>query len=193
MTKDKWIQELKSGLKGLSKEEIDDIIADYNEYFYEAKENGRDEEDVTNALGDPKKLARQFKADSTIKRAQANMNLPNIIKAVFAIATLSVFNIVIMLGPITAIFGLIIGGFFTGVGIFGGGVLGFLGMLIFGSKAFVGLGISLSVTIAVLIGLCLGSLGILILIIDFWFGRWIFNLLVRYFKFNFDIVRKTAN
>lgn len=193
MTKDKWIHELKVGLKGLSKDEIEEIVADYNEYFYDAKENGREEEEVTGALGDPKRLAKQFKTDSTIKKAQANMSLPNILRAVFAIVTLSIFNIVIMVGPITAVLGLIAGGIMTGISLFGGGILGLIAVLIFGSKAFIGLSFSLTIMIAVLLGLFFGSLGILILIVDFWFGKWIFNLLVKYFRFNFDIVRKTAN
>lgn len=193
MTKEKWIEELKSGLKGLSKEEIDEIIADYNEYFYDAMESGRSEEEITHALGEPKKLAKQFKADSTIKKAQAEMNPKNVLKAIFAIVTLSVFNIVVMIGPIMGLLGLIFGGAVTGIGILGGGILGFFGVLLFGSKAFIGLSFSLTLLISILLGLCLASLGIGVLIVDFWFGKWIFSLLVKYFRFNFDIIKKTAN
>jgi len=193
MTKEKWIEELKSGLKGLSKEEIDEIIADYNEYFYDAMESGRSEEEITQALGEPKKLAKQFKADSTIKKAQADMNPKNVLKAIFAIVTLSVFNIVVMIGPIMGVLGLIFGGAVTGIGILGGGILGFFGVLLFGSKAFIGLSFSLTLLISILLGLCLASLGIGVLIVDFWFGKWIFSLLVKYFRFNFDIIKKTAN
>ena len=46
MTKEKWIEELKNRLKGLSKEEIDEIVADYNEYFYDAMQSGRSEEEI---------------------------------------------------------------------------------------------------------------------------------------------------
>lgn len=193
MTKEKWLEKLKKGLTGLTKEEIEDIMADYKEYFYDALEKGRTEEEVTNSLGEPLKLAKQLKADSRIKTAQANMNPKNVLKAIFAIVTLSLFNLIIMLGPITAIIGLIFGGAVAGLGILGGGIISFFGILLFGSSALTGIGFSLTLPLALLLGLCLSSLGILILILDFWFGKWVFNLLVKYFKFNFDIVRKTTD
>lgn len=193
MTKEKWLEKLKKSLTGLTKEEIEDIMADYKEYFYDALEKGRTEEEVTNSLGEPLKLAKQLKADSRIKTAQANMNPKNVLKAIFAIVTLSLFNLIIMLGPITAIIGLIFGGAVAGLGILGGGIISFFGILLFGSSALTGIGFSLTLPLALLLGLCLSSLGILILILDFWFGKWVFNLLVKYFKFNFDIVRKTTD
>ena len=193
MTKDKWLERLKKGLSGLTKDEIDDIMADYNEYFYDAMEKGRTEDEITNSLGDPIKLAKQLKADSRIKTAQANMNVKNMAKAVFAIVTLSIFNIIVMVGPIMAIIGIIFGFAVAGVGILGGGIISFFGILLFGSSALAGLGFALTMPLAILLGLFLSSLGIMILILDFWLGRWTFNVLVKYFKFNFDIVKKSAD
>lgn len=193
MNKDKWLERLKKGLSGLSKDEIDDIMADYNEYFYDAMEKGRTEEEVTNSLGDPIKLAKQIKADSRIKTAQANMNVKNMTKAIFAIVTLSLFNIIVMVGPIMAVIGIIFGFAVAGIGILGGGIISFFGILFFGSSALAGLGFALTMPLALLLGLFLSSLGIMLLILDFWFGRWVFNVLVKYFKFNFDIVRKSAD
>ncbi|MBP6323373.1 MAG: DUF1700 domain-containing protein [Fusobacteriaceae bacterium] len=193
MTKEKWIERLKKGLVGLSKEEIEDIVSDYNEYFYDAMEKGRNEEEITNSLGDPVKLSKQLKADSRIKTAQANMNIKNVLKATFAIVTLSLFNIIIMLGPITAIAGIIIGAGAAGVAFIGGGLISLFAIWFVGSKLIMGLGFAIAFPIGLMLGLCLSSLGLMILILDFWFGRWIFNILVKYFKFNFDIVRKTAD
>lgn len=193
MNKEKWIETLKNNLKGMSKDEIDEIILDYNEYFYDAMESGRSEEEIAEALGNPQKLAKQFKADSRIKQAQADMNLRNVLKAIFAIVTLSVFNIIVMIGPIMGILGLIFGSAVAGLGVLGGGIIGFFAVLLFSSKAFIGLSFSLTLIIAILLGLCLVSLGIVILIADFWFGKWVFAILVKYFRFNFDIVKKTAN
>lgn len=193
MTKDKWLERLKKGLSGLTKDEIEEIMADYNEYFYDAMEKGRTEDEITNSLGDPIKLAKQLKADSRIKTAQANMNVKNMAKAVFAIVTLSIFNIIVMVGPIMAIIGIIFGFAVAGVGILGGGIISFFGILLFGSSALAGLGFALTMPLAILLGLFLSSLGIMILILDFWLGRWTFNVLVKYFKFNFDIVKKSAD
>lgn len=193
MIKDKWIEKLKRGLQGLSKDEIDDIVADYNEYFYNAKEKGRTEEEVCESLGDPNKLAKQLKADCRIKTAQENMSPKNILKAIFAILTLSVFNLVIMIGPIMGIVGIIFGAGVAGVALLGAGIISFFGLLIFGSSALAGLGFGLTLGIALLLGLFLSSMGIILIILDFWFGKWVFNGLVKYFKFNYEIVRKTAD
>lgn len=193
MTKDKWLEKLRKGLNGLSKEELEDILADYEEYFYDAMEKGRSEEEITNSLGDPVKLAKQLKADSRIKTAQANMNVKNVLKATFAIVTLSLFNIIVMLGPITAIIGLIVGAAAVGVALIGGGLLSLFGIWFVGSNLIMGFGFAITFPIGLMLGLFLSSLGTLICILDFWFGRWIFNLLVKYFKFNFDIVRKTTD
>lgn len=193
MTKDKWIEKLKRGLQGLSKDEINDIVADYNEYFYSAEEKGRTEEEVCESLGDPSKLAKQLKADCRIKTAQENMSIKNMLKAIFAILTLSVFNLVIMIGPIMGVVGIIFGVGVAGIALLGAGIISFFGLLIFGSSALAGLGFGLTLGIAFLLGLFLSSMGIIFIILDFWFGKWVFNGLVKYFKFNYEIVRKTAD
>lgn len=193
MTKDKWIEKLRNSLSGLSKDEIEEIISDYNEYFYEGASNGRSEDEISEALGDPQKLGKQLKADTRIKNAQANMNVQNVLRAIFAIVTLSLFNIIVMLGPITAIIGIIFGLAVAGVAFLGGGIISFFATLIFGSSFAFGLGFHITIPIAILLGLCLSSLGIALIIADFWFGKWIFAILIKYFRFNFDMVKKTVD
>lgn len=192
MNKEKWVEKLKISLKGLPQKEIDDIIADYKEYFFDAINEGRTEEEITNSLGDPNKLGKQLKADSRIKTAEQNMNLKNVLKAIFAIVTLSLFNIIVMLGPITAILGMLFGVGVTGIALLAGGICAFFGTLLFGSAIMLGIGFSLSLPIALLLGVCLGSLGLIILILDFWLGKWTFTILVKYFRFNFELVKNST-
>ena len=58
MNKSKFIKELKLRLRGLSKEDLDDAINYYEEYFLDSGVD--DEEDVTQMVGDPKDVARKI-------------------------------------------------------------------------------------------------------------------------------------
>lgn len=62
MTRDQFIARLRGGLAGMSPEAIDDIISDYETHFVEGLANGRTEDQVAEALGDPDRLARDLRA-----------------------------------------------------------------------------------------------------------------------------------
>jgi uncharacterized membrane protein len=62
MTRDQFIARLRSGLAGMSPEAIDDIVSDYEAHFVEGLANGRTEDQVAEALGDPDRLARDLRA-----------------------------------------------------------------------------------------------------------------------------------
>ena len=64
MNRDAFLCILSDGLDGLPAHEIDDILADYVAYFDEARASGRSEEEVAAALGDPRRLARELRAES---------------------------------------------------------------------------------------------------------------------------------
>ena len=53
MSRALFIARLRRGLKGLSPEEIDEIVTDYEAHFSDALAAGRDEIDVVASLGDP--------------------------------------------------------------------------------------------------------------------------------------------
>lgn len=67
MNKNEFISELDNALKGMSFEDKREIIYDYEEYFSAGKEHGKTEEEIAQALGDPKIIARQFTVKSTYK------------------------------------------------------------------------------------------------------------------------------
>ncbi len=60
MNKNEFISELDNSLKGMSIDDKREIIYDYEEYFRAGKEHGKSEEEIAQALGDPKVIARQF-------------------------------------------------------------------------------------------------------------------------------------
>ena len=58
MMRNEFIKRLKAGLKGMPQDAIDDIVADYEEHFEAGLAEGRSEEEVAAALGNPSRLAR---------------------------------------------------------------------------------------------------------------------------------------
>ena len=64
MSRTLFLSRLRQGLKGLSPEEIDDIVTDYEAHFSDAAAAGRDEIDVAASLGDPMQLGNELRAEN---------------------------------------------------------------------------------------------------------------------------------
>jgi uncharacterized membrane protein len=88
---------LRDGLAGLSAQEIDDILADYNAYFDEAQASGRSEEEVAAALGDPQRLARELRAETGLRRWENHRSLGNSATALLALGGLAAVDILLLL------------------------------------------------------------------------------------------------
>jgi uncharacterized membrane protein len=88
---------LRDGLTGLSAQEIDDILADYNAYFDEAHASGRSEEEVAAALGDPRRLARELRAETGLRRWENHRSLGNSATALLALGGLAAVDILLLL------------------------------------------------------------------------------------------------
>lgn len=70
MNRQEFIKKLQSELSKLPKEEVQDIIDYYNEYFDEA--GAENEEAVLKELGNPLKIAAQIKSDFAVKHLSNN-------------------------------------------------------------------------------------------------------------------------
>lgn len=62
MNKNQFLQIIKDGLNDFPKQELDDIIYDYQEHFYSAMEAGKSEEEIVNELGDPYVIVNGYRA-----------------------------------------------------------------------------------------------------------------------------------
>ncbi len=61
MNKEEYLQKLEQHLKKyLSKEEIKDILMDYNEYFEDGRRQNKSDIEISAKLGDPEVIASQF-------------------------------------------------------------------------------------------------------------------------------------
>jgi uncharacterized membrane protein len=88
---------LDEGLSGLPKREIDDILADYMSYFDEAEASGRSEDEVAAALGDPRRLARELRAETGLRHWENRRSLRNSAAALLALGGLATVDILLLL------------------------------------------------------------------------------------------------
>lgn len=95
MNKQTFLQQLAAALAGLPASERDDIIADYAAYFADAVADGRNEEAVAAALGDPQRLAQQLCAERKLAQWEAHKTPGNLRQVLVALAGLGVLNLLL--------------------------------------------------------------------------------------------------
>lgn len=104
MNQKKYLDELKGHLATLSKNEIDEIIADQEEYFREAISKGKSVEQIISELGNPAKFASQILANNYVNRVTKDQNISssvgNIIKSILAFIVVAPINFIIFAGPL---------------------------------------------------------------------------------------------
>lgn len=93
MNKEQFLKSMRKELSQLPKAELDEIIADYQEYFHDGMANGRSEEEIARALGDPKKLARELLAQQHIDAWKADKSFGNLMRVLLAVAALGSLNL----------------------------------------------------------------------------------------------------
>jgi uncharacterized membrane protein len=101
MTRVQFIAGLRAGLRGLSPDEIDDIVLDYDAHFADAIESGRSESEIAASLGDPARLAGELRAEARVKNWETSRNPRTFLRAGAALIGLQAFNILVLL-PVIA-------------------------------------------------------------------------------------------
>ncbi|WP_449540391.1 HAAS signaling domain-containing protein [Ferdinandcohnia sp. Marseille-Q9671] len=180
MNKKQFLSDLERRLRTLPKEEKDDILQDYQEYFSIGLEEGKTESQIAESLGSPKQLSKELLATYHIEKMETTTSTRNMFSAVWAVIGLGFVNLLIVLGPFLVILSLLLAGWITG----GAGVLSPLLVVVntvvqpdifewfdvFVSIAFCGVGLF------ILIGMYYASIGVK-------------NVFLRYLKFNVSIVK----
>lgn len=103
MTRIVFLRILRDGLAGLPAQDIDDILADYTAYFDEAHASGRSEEDVAAALGDPRRLSRELRAETGLRRWESHRSLSNSAAFLLALGGLAAVDILFLLPLLFAV------------------------------------------------------------------------------------------
>lgn len=109
MTRIEFMRRLEAGLRGLPREEIEDILADYAAHFEAAQAEGRGEEDVATALGDPVRLARELRFEAGQRNWQSARTPSSAWAAIVAFIGLASIDILILLPIVLAVLGTLFG------------------------------------------------------------------------------------
>ena len=176
--------QLRDGLAGLHHSDINDIVADYESHFADGAADGRTQEEVAAALGDPVRLARELRAEIGFRRWEENRSAGNFLGVVLALLGLATIDFIILLpflcflaalffGLAVACLGMVVGGAFLLFNLLWGGVMGNTGM-------------QLLVALGLISGAISGG-ALLLLLMDI-----IAKLLIRYARLHFRLF-DTAN
>jgi uncharacterized membrane protein len=187
MNKKEFINKLASYLRGIPAEEKEDVIGDFEEHFKEGMAEGRKEEDIAEALGDPRALANQFKAGILVYQAEKTASPVNITRAVFATLGLGFFNLMFVLGPFVVIACVLIALFAGAVALTAAGITVFFST-IFGPLFPEYVSTLFNPAAAILGSVGVTCLGVLFFIGDMYLGKLLYKLFLRYIKFNIRII-----
>jgi len=188
MTKNEFFDILKKELKDIENDQKKELLADFAEHFEMAAAEGKSEDEICKLLGDPLIVAKQFKVDCTIVKAQQEATSSNMLRIVAAALGLGFLNYFFVLTPfLTVVFILFFVYFmvliFLGVGV----IIAFTALIalfanieglysIFKYLSFMCFGIS-ATAFFVYIFMLLNRLSV-----------WLFNLALKYMRFNLEII-----
>ncbi len=112
MTRQAFMARLREGLRGLPPQQLADIMTDYETHFTEGAAAGRTEDEVAAALGDPDRLARELRAQSTLTRWREERTPSSAAAAIFAVLGLGAIDLLFVLpflmGILAAVFGVFV-------------------------------------------------------------------------------------
>jgi uncharacterized membrane protein len=97
MNRAHFMARLRDGLTGLHPSDIDDILADYERHFADGAADGRSEDEVAAALGDPSRLARELRAEAGFRRWEAHRSPETLLGVVLALVGLATIDFMILL------------------------------------------------------------------------------------------------
>ena len=189
MTQKEFISVMEKNLRKLEPDERQDILADYNEHFFAGMEEGKTEDEISKNLGNPVSLARAQIAESITNQAETDRNFSNILKAVLATFSLSLFNIIFIIGPFFGLLGGIIGLWAGAVSLSLSGVATLMGLLVSSYVRDQAAGSGLSIWFFIFAGIGVSSLGGLASIGMYYLSKGFFGITLKYVKFNISIVK----
>jgi uncharacterized membrane protein len=96
MNKQSYLASLKRSLSGLPADQVADILGDYEQHFVDAMARGRGDAETARALGDPRKIALEFKAMTHLDAFQKHHSLVNFTRMAFTFICVAGFNLFLL-------------------------------------------------------------------------------------------------
>ncbi|MDP9056041.1 MAG: DUF1700 domain-containing protein [Pseudomonadota bacterium] len=109
MTRDDFLRKLRRGLSGMDPDAIEDNVSDYAAHFDAAREDGRSEVEVAEALGDPWRIARELKLEAGVRRWEEGRSPSSAMTAVIGVLGLGALDILVLAPILLPIIGVIFG------------------------------------------------------------------------------------
>lgn len=185
MKRNEFIKRLKAGLKGMPQGDIDEIIADYEEHFDAGLAEGRSEEEVAFALGNPARLARELRFEAGFRNWETARSPSSALAAILAFMGLATIDILILLPIVLPVIGVVFALFVAVVAVFVAG--GFV-MIVGPFSGFPG---GWAVAILAGLGMMSGSVaaGALLTLISIW----IVNALMWFGRLHYRVIEPAIN
>lgn len=189
VNKSDFLNTLEDALNNIPYEDKKEIMYDYEEHFRIGAENGKTEDEICKSLGDPKVLAKLYKANYTFEIAREQPSSKNILRAVFSTISLGFLNLVFVFGPFIALCAVVLAFFMSGFAVTISGISLFLSTFIPWFSHHMHIGLSyISPLAKIFLGIGTTSLGILFIIADLYIAKYFYKGTIKYLKWNISII-----
>lgn len=180
-----FLNELEQELNSIPSTERDNVMYEYEQYFFDQEREGKNEYQIIGALDSPKKIGKEIKAKNAIVSAEYRPNVKSIIRAIMASLGMGILSLIIILIPMIFIgsfmFVLLLVALFLAISpillIIHGSLYNMFSLAISNylfAFSFTGLGIVLFVIIAKL-------------------AQFVYRLILKYLRWNIKTIKGSAN
>ncbi|EIZ78401.1 hypothetical protein WSK_3020 [Novosphingobium sp. Rr 2-17] len=185
MKRNEFIRRLKAGLSGMPQDDIDEITSDYEEHFAAGAAEGRSEEEVAHALGNPSRLARELRFEAGFRNWESARSPSSAWGAILAFMGLATIDILILMPIVLPVLGVMFGLFLAALAVFIGG--GFV-LIVGPFSAFPG-----GILVAILTGLGMMSAAVAAAALLSIIGIWIINALMWFGRLHYRVLQPAIN
>jgi uncharacterized membrane protein len=186
MNKNEFLDTLRTELKFLPKEEVADIMSDYEEHFHSATKDKQSEDEIVAKLGNPTQIAKEYKTNELVKKAEENTTPRNVVRAVLATIELGFFNIIFILGPFIGALSILFAFFVTGISVAVAGIVSIVAVILSPVFPFIEIDANPVAMVLMLISMVCG--GLLLTIADYYLSKLFFKLTLNYIKLNISLI-----
>lgn len=190
MNKQEYLNTLNKYLKNISKEDKEDIMAEYETHFISGVEDGQTEEEISQELGHPKDIAKEINATLAIDRAESTNGVSNIWQAIISVMGLGILNFFVILIPFVIIISLLFGFITTTLSLLVTPFMLVVKGVYNGFDAIQTIDIYVAIqTIDIYVVLASFGLGLILFTITYLLTKWSYKLIVKYLRWNISVVK----
>jgi uncharacterized membrane protein len=201
MNRETFLTQLKRSLSGLPEAEKREILYDYEEHFRIGMENGKSEEQIAGALGNPRVLGKSYRIDALLgpeaepaegeaAAGRTRSKAGRILRAVFASVSLGVFNALFVVGPFAGAVAVLVSLWAAAASLALSGVAILVGLVLAPFFPQIAGLAAVEVLFAILAAAGIGALGVLAGVGMLKLTRWFWLGIEKYVRFNLRIIRK---